>query len=85
MFFARRIAGGKHKAGSVEFVFDSGGHNAHHTFVKIGIKHADCGWWCITVVEQRFGNLHGLLAHVAFNVAPFAVDGIELPGQLVCA
>ena len=43
MLFARRIAGCKDKARPVKFVLDARSHNAHHAFVKIGVKNAN-GW-----------------------------------------
>ena len=37
----------------------------------------------LDAIKQRLGDFHGLLAHVALNVATLAVDGIKLPGQLI--
>ena len=83
MLFTRRIAGSKNKAGPVKFILDTRCHDAHDTFVKIRVKDAN-GWRrIIAVIKQGFGNVHGLLAHIAFNVATFLVDRIELPGQLI--
>ena len=59
--------------------------------MKIGIEHTNGGRWLIAVIKQRLCNLHGLLAHVAFNVTAFFVDAVELFGQgigmgrVVCA
>ena len=83
MLFAGRIAGSKNKAGPVKFVFDAGGHNAHHTLVKIGIENANGRGRLLAVIQQRLGNVHGLLAHVAFNVAALPIDGIQLLGQFI--
>ena len=85
MLLARCGAGGEDKGGAVQLVFDAGGHDADHTFVKVGVKHANSGWRLIGFVEQRLGNGKRLLAHVAFNVAALAVDAIQHFGQLVAA
>ena len=83
MLFARRIAGCKDKARPVKFVLDARSHDAHYAFVKIRVKNAN-GWRrFIAVIKQRLGNFHGLLAHVAFNVATLTVDGIQLPCQFL--
>ena len=83
MLFAGRIAGCEDKARPVKFVLDARSHNTHHAFVKIGVKNTN-GWRrFIAVIKQRLGNFHGLLAHVAFNVATLTVNGIKLPCQLI--
>ena len=83
VFFAGGLAGCKHKGGAVQFVFQARGHDAHHAFVKVGVKHANGGRGLFMRVQKFFGQLVSLFAHIAFNFAAFAVDGVQLAGQLV--
>ena len=85
VFLARRTAGRKHKSGAVQFVFDALGHDAHHAFVKVRVKHTYGGRGLVAFVKQRLGHLHRHLAHIAFDHAAFAVDRVQLPRQLVGA
>ena len=53
--------------------------------MKIRVKDTNGGRWLVPFFKQRFGDLHGLLAHVTLNHAAFAVDAIEHFGQLIGA
>ena len=69
----------------MEFVLDARRHNADHPFVEVGVKHADGGGGCVFVHKHRLGDQHGLLAHATFDLAAFAVDGVQGFGQFVGA
>ena len=74
-------AGRKHKGRAVHLVLDARGHDAHHALVKVGLEDDHCRRGCVRV-GPGIGDGHRLLAHMAFDVAAFAVDLVELLGQL---
>ena len=72
-----RGAGGKHKGGPVQLVFQARGHDADNPFMKIRVNHADGRRRLVVRVYQGFGDGKGLVAHVALDLAPLAVDAVQ--------
>ena len=72
MLLARRLAGGKDKAGPVKLVFDACRDDADHAFIKFGVEHTNGRWRFVVGVEQGLGYLHGHVAHIAFYDAAIA-------------
>ena len=76
----------KNESGSVQTVFDPPGHDAHHAFMKAGVKKRDgrrqqrCQ--AVRGGHQRVECGLGHIAHVLLDHAAFAVDGVELRSQL---
>ena len=85
VLLARRLAGREHEGRAVQLVLDARGDDAHHAFVEVGVEHADGGGRLLAFVEQRFHDLHRLLAHAALDVAALAVDRVQRARQLVAA
>ena len=81
MRLALGLAGGKHKGGAVQPVFDARGDDADHAFVKFGVKHADGRRGAAAVLAQPLGQGKGLLAHIALQVLALAVDAVQRLGQ----
>ena len=82
---SRRAAGGEHEGGAVPAVLQPGGDDADHAFVEVGVEHRQGRRRLLRDVDQALGDLHRLLAHAAFDLAPLAVDGVELARQFIGA
>ena len=69
----------------MQLVLDARGHDADHAFVEVGVEHADGRRRLLAFVEQRLGDQQRLLAHVALDLAPLAVDAVQRARQFVGA
>ena len=85
VLLARRLAGREHEGRPVKLVLDARGDDADHAFVEVGVEHADRRRRLLAFLEQRFGHRQRLLAHVAFDLAPLAVDAVQRARQFVGA
>ena len=83
MLLTRRLAGGKHKAGPVEFVFDARGYDADHPFIEVRVEYTNRRWRLVLGVKQRLGHLHGYITHIAFDNTAIAVDAVQRARQFV--
>ena len=57
-------------------VFQLGRHDAHHTFMKLWVKHAQGGWRQFIWIEHVLRNGQGLVTHVALDHATFSIDAV---------
>ena len=51
--------------------------------MEVGVEHADGRRWLLTLVEERLGDFHRLVAHVALDIAALPVDAVEGAGQFI--
>ena len=74
------FARSKGKDRAVEFVLDPRGEDADDAFVPAGVEEGNAGGGIVD--GHAFEQVQGLFLHVGFDVAAFAVEGIELLGDL---
>jgi len=75
----------KDEGRAVQAVLDTTGHDAHHAFVEGFVEQRQRGRWLGLFVKTALPGRQcafGLFAHAGFHLAPFAVDGVQLRGQL---
>ena len=76
MRFTTGLARRKNKSWTVVQIFQLSCHDTHHAFVKLWIKHAQSWRWRFIRIEHVLSDGQGLVAHVAFDYAAFAVDAV---------